>query len=100
MLDRNLELFKSTFCVATRKIIDRPGLRRGSGRSRFGNVAQNAAVMLRESGASSTPRPFGSIADVSGILDRPLEPVIGRREAPTRWRAMTTAQTQLRDLAA
>jgi hypothetical protein len=24
-----------------------------------------------------------------GILDRPLEPVIGRREAPTRWRAMT-----------
>jgi len=25
---------------------------------------------------------------VSGMLDRPLEPVIGRREAPTRWRAM------------
>ncbi len=26
---------------------------------------------------------------VSAILDRPLEPVIGRRDAPTRWRAMT-----------
>jgi hypothetical protein len=26
----------------------------------------------------------------SGILGRPLEPVIGRRIAPTRWRAMTT----------
>jgi hypothetical protein len=25
-----------------------------------------------------------------GPLDRPLEPVIGRRIAPTRWRAMTT----------
>jgi hypothetical protein len=24
-----------------------------------------------------------------GVLDRPLEPVIGRRFAPTRWRAMT-----------
>jgi hypothetical protein len=24
-----------------------------------------------------------------GILDHPLEPVIGRREAPTRWRVMT-----------
>jgi hypothetical protein len=26
---------------------------------------------------------------VSGILDHPLEPVIGRRVAPTRWRMMT-----------
>jgi len=25
------------------------------------------------------------------ILDRPLEPVIGRRAAPTRWRAMTAS---------
>jgi hypothetical protein len=65
MLDRNLELFKSTFCVATRKKIDRPGLRRCSGAIEVRNVAQHAAVMLRESGASSTPRPFGSIADVS-----------------------------------
>src|SRR5882757_8983147 len=50
MLDRNLELFKSTFCVATRKIIDRPGLRRCSGAIEVRNVAQHAAVMLRESG--------------------------------------------------
>jgi hypothetical protein len=100
MLDRNLELFKSTFCVATRKKIDRPGLRRCSGAIEVRNVVQHAAVMLRESGASSTPRPFGFIADVSGILDRPLEPVIGRREAPTRGRAMTAVRTQLRDLAA
>jgi hypothetical protein len=28
-------------------------------------------------------------AMVHGILDRPLEPVIGRRNAPTRWRTMT-----------
>jgi hypothetical protein len=55
MLDRNLELFKSTFCVATRKKIDRPGLRRCSGAIEVRNVAQHAAVMLRESGASSTP---------------------------------------------
>jgi len=26
----------------------------------------------------------------SGILDHPLEPVIGRRAAPTRWRMMTS----------
>src|ERR1700733_10745150 len=29
MLDRKLELFKSRLCAAERKIIDRPGLRRG-----------------------------------------------------------------------
>jgi hypothetical protein len=29
MLDRNLELFKSRFCVAAGKIIDLPVLRRG-----------------------------------------------------------------------
>jgi hypothetical protein len=31
--------------------------------------------------------PF--ITGVSGILDRPPELVIGRRDAPTRWRTMT-----------
>src|ERR1035437_3031736 len=61
-----------------------------------------------------------SIIDVSGILDRPLEPVVGRPVAPTRWRTMTVGvartrvtlwvririsntacpQTRLRDLAA
>ena len=45
--------------------------------------------MPREGGASGTPRPFGSIIDVSGILGHPPEPVIGRRDAPTRWRVMT-----------
>ena len=43
----------------------------------------------RESGVSSTPRPFDSTTNAGGILDRPLEPVVGRRDAPTRWRAMT-----------
>jgi len=30
--------------------------------------------MLRESGASSTPRPIDSITAVSGILGRPVKP--------------------------
>jgi hypothetical protein len=38
---------------------------------------------------SSTQRPFDSITGGSAILDHPLEPVIGRRVAPTRWRMMT-----------
>jgi hypothetical protein len=79
------------------------------------------AVIPRESGISSTPRPFDSTTNAGGILDRPLEPVIGRRNAPTLWRAMTVevgrvcrsmnasdfnfqtaacSQTRLRDLAA
>jgi hypothetical protein len=33
--------------------------------------------MPRESGASSTPRPFGSTVDVSGILDHPLSAFAG-----------------------
>jgi hypothetical protein len=32
---------------------------------------------------------YRSITGVSGILDHPPEPVIGRRYAPTRWRVMT-----------
>jgi hypothetical protein len=47
-------------------------------------------VMLRESGASSTPRLFGSIIGASGILDHPHARVmtaeydfaISRRIAP------------------
>jgi hypothetical protein len=38
---------------------------------------------------SSTSRLFDSITDVSGILDHPLEPVIGLAEGETRWRMMT-----------
>jgi hypothetical protein len=45
MLDRNLELFKSTFCVATRKKIDGPGLRRCSGAIEVRNVAQTPAPL-------------------------------------------------------
>jgi hypothetical protein len=32
---------------------------------------------------------FGFWASKMRLLDRPLEPVIGRRFAPTRWRTMT-----------
>src|ERR1700674_3194495 len=39
-------------------------------------------VIPRACGVSSTPRLLGSIIDASGILDRPLEPVIGRHVAP------------------
>src|ERR1700716_2245458 len=46
-------------------------------------------VIPRACGVSSTPRPLDSITTALGILDRPLEPVIGRRAAPTRWRTMT-----------
>src|SRR5580704_3013550 len=46
---------------------------------------REARLCNRETGRSSTPRPIDrSIRDVSGILDHPLEPVIGRRVAPTR----------------
>jgi hypothetical protein len=60
--------------------------------------------MTGSSGVSSTPRLLDSINDISGILDHPPEPVIGRRVAPTRWRVMTDGvnvkQPQSRDLAA
>jgi hypothetical protein len=36
--------------------------------------APQKVVILRESGGSSTLRPFGSITDVSGILGRPVKP--------------------------
>jgi hypothetical protein len=39
--------------------------------------------------------PAHSIAGVSGVLDHPLEPVIGRRVAPTRWRVMTATDSNL-----
>src|SRR5712664_2480313 len=47
--------------------------------------------MPRECGASGASRLNGSINAVSGILDRPLEPVIGLAEGETRWRATTAA---------
>jgi hypothetical protein len=47
------------------------------------SLTSHVVAVPRESGVSSTPRPLGS-APVSGILGHPLEPVIGRRFAPTR----------------
>src|SRR5258708_34761888 len=37
-------------------------------------VTPLSAVMLRESGASSTPRPLGLSTSASGILDPPRKP--------------------------
>jgi hypothetical protein len=37
-------------------------------------AASPQLVILRESGGSSTPRPFDSIATASGILGRPVKP--------------------------
>src|SRR6201987_3213595 len=54
-------------------------------------------AMPRAGGVSNTPQPFGSSTGVSGMLDRPPEPVIGRRFAPTRWRTMT-AERWIREL--
>jgi hypothetical protein len=49
------------------------GSLRSQGRQlRLAHARPNTAVMLRESGASSTPRRLGSIVGVSGILDHPL----------------------------
>jgi len=53
---------------ATRSIRDLKGVLR----------SRRHAVILREGGVSSTPRSFDSISGVSGILDHPPEPVIGR----------------------
>jgi hypothetical protein len=53
-------------------------------------VSPHSAVKLRESGVSSTLRLHGSITDVSGILDHPLEPVIRPARGRTGWRVMTT----------
>jgi hypothetical protein len=50
--------------------------------------------MPRASGASSNPRLYDPIFGVSAILDRPPEPVIGRRFAPTRWRTMTSLKAK------
>jgi hypothetical protein len=33
-----------------------------------------------------------------GVLDHPSEPVVGRRDAPTRWRMMTSEQGPLSTL--
>jgi hypothetical protein len=48
-----------------------------------------ALLLIAVMRVSSTLRLLDSITAVSGILGRPSEPVIGRRAAPARWRAMT-----------
>src|SRR5258705_11072953 len=55
-------------------------------------VAPHSAVMLRESGASSMQRRFGSITAASGILDRPVIP----DRAGDRRRAMTRIELERR----
>jgi len=45
-------------------------------------------VIPAKAGIQYSPTPM-SISEKLWILDRPLEPVIGRRAAATRWRAMT-----------
>ena len=42
------------------------------------NAIAHSVVVPREGGGPSTPQLIGSIIDVSGILDHPPEPVIGR----------------------
>jgi hypothetical protein len=45
-------------------------------------------------GRFNTPRCCDLTTNVSGILDPPLEPVIGVAEGETRWRVMTAALFQ------
>jgi hypothetical protein len=52
-------------------------------------------VIPRGGGESSTPRLFGSIAAVFGILDHPPEPVIRPAEGRTGWRVMTAERVAL-----
>src|SRR5258708_24961081 len=53
-----------------------PGLAFGEPDDRLQRSIQYAAALRPNHGRS-------------GILDHPLEPVIGRRDAPTRWRVTT-----------
>src|ERR1700692_1956175 len=58
------------------------------------------AVIPRESGVSSTPRPFGSIADVSGILGRPVPATLKLRRAFRCWGAEALAKAASRAMTA
>ena len=61
------------------------------------HATDSSLVMLRESGASSTPRLLGSITDASGILVHPLSRVmtIGERDTASRSRRMFRARFDL-----
>ncbi|TMK11411.1 MAG: hypothetical protein E6G71_01155 [Alphaproteobacteria bacterium] len=52
-------------------------------------VTTSKVVIARLDRAIRYAAASRSITIASGILDHPLEPVIGRRAAPTRWRVMT-----------
>jgi len=56
--------------------------------------------MPRESGASSTPRPFDSIIDASGILDHPLSRVMTVVGHDSNFKQAPCPKTCIRDLAA
>jgi hypothetical protein len=45
----------------------------------------NSSVIPREGGESSTPRPYGSIADVSGILGHPPQCAIAHKAGDDRF---------------
>jgi len=44
-----------------------------------GDAGPSSSVIPREGGESSTPRLLGSIADASGILDRPPQCAIAHK---------------------
>jgi hypothetical protein len=61
----------------------------GSGETRRGNAKACLLVIARESGRSSIPETPMIEPRGRGVLDAPLEPVIGLAEGETRWRSMT-----------
>jgi len=61
---------------------------RGTGSGEAPPQAPATRIYLEKAGYS-VRCGFAIYRRCSGILDRPLEPVIGRRFAPTRWRTMT-----------
>src|SRR5262249_43573684 len=74
-----LQARRETFAEATQRLVTRhsgfalrapPGMT-GTKFIRANRSQATAAVIPRECGVSSTPRPFGSITSVSGILGHP-----------------------------
>jgi hypothetical protein len=51
-------------------------------------------VIAREGGRSSIPETPVMESRSRGVLDTPLEPVIGLAEGETRWRGMTTVKAE------
>jgi len=55
-----------------------------------------SAVIAREGGRSSIPETAVMESGSRGVLDAPLEPVIGLAEGETRWRGMTAGRAEQR----